>query len=51
MEANVWLVAAAWMALALLASLLSIWLGISVALIEILVGVVAGNYLHITSSP
>ena len=44
---NVWFVAAAWMALALVASLISIWTGISVALIEILVGVVAGNFLHL----
>ena len=33
------------MALALAASLISIWTGVSVALIEILVGVVAGNFL------
>lgn len=41
---KVWFVAAAWMALALVASLISIWTGVSVALIEILVGVVAGNF-------
>ena len=40
---NIWFIAAVWMALALLASLISIRTGISVALIEILVGVVAGN--------
>jgi Kef-type K+ transport system membrane component KefB len=45
MEQNVWLVASAWMALALVASLVSIRIGISVALVEILVGVVAGNFL------
>jgi hypothetical protein len=37
---NAWFVAAIWMALALVASLVSIRTGISVALIEILVGVV-----------
>lgn len=42
---NIWLIAAIWMALAFAASLISIWTGISVALIEILVGVVAGNFL------
>ncbi len=47
---NVWFVAAAWMALALVASLISIWTGISVALIEILVGVVAGNSLHLQAN-
>lgn len=45
MEGNVWLIASGWMALALLASLVSIRLGISVALVEILVGVLAGNLL------
>src|SRR5438128_1112072 len=40
---NIWFIAAVWMGLALIASLISIGTGISVALIEILVGVVAGN--------
>ena len=40
---NIWFVAAVWMGLALIGSLVSIWTGISVALIEILVGVVVGN--------
>lgn len=40
---NVWYVAALWMGLAFVASLISIRTGISVALIEIVVGVVAGN--------
>jgi len=47
---NIWLVAAAWMGLALAASLVSIQLGISVALIEILVGVLAGNFLGLHST-
>src|SRR5213075_523949 len=47
MTQNVWCIAAIWMALALSASLISIWAGISVALVEILVGVVAGNFLGI----
>ncbi len=42
---NIWFVAAFWMGLALVASLISIRLGISVALVEILVGVLVGN-LH-----
>jgi Kef-type K+ transport system membrane component KefB len=48
---NIWFVAAGWMAMALIASLISIRLGISVALIEMFVGVIAGNYLgfHTTS--
>ena len=42
---NIWFVAAAWMGLALAASLISIRLGISVALIEIAFGIIAGNFL------
>jgi Kef-type K+ transport system membrane component KefB len=44
---NIWFVAAIWMGMALIASLISIRIGISVALIEILVGVIAGNFLGI----
>jgi len=48
---NVYIIAALWMGLALLASLFSIRLGISVALVEIAVGVIGGNFLglHTTS--
>src|SRR5437016_608424 len=42
---NVWFVAAIWMALALSASVISIWAGIYVALVEIILGVIAGNFL------
>ncbi len=41
---HVWYTAAAWVGVALLASLLSIRLGISVALVEIFLGFVAGNF-------
>jgi len=44
---NIWLIAALWMGMALVASLISIRIGISVALVEILVGVLAGNFLGI----
>jgi Kef-type K+ transport system membrane component KefB len=44
---NIWFVAAIWMGLALIASIISIRLGVSVALIEILIGVLAGNFLGI----
>jgi Kef-type K+ transport system membrane component KefB len=47
---NVWFVAALWMLLAFAASLISIWTGLSVALIEILVGVFAGNVLGVHST-
>ena len=44
---NVYLVAAAWIGLAFAASLISIRIGLSVALTEILVGVIAGNAFHL----
>src|SRR5229473_5461297 len=46
---NVWLIAALWIALALAASLLSVWLTISVALTEIVVGAMgfAAPYLGV----
>jgi Kef-type K+ transport system membrane component KefB len=50
-ESNIWLIAAAWMALALAASLISIRVGVSVALIEILIGVAAGNFLGLHTAP
>lgn len=45
---NFWLVAAAWVGLATLAGMAAKRTGISVALVEILVGIVAGNFLGIT---
>lgn len=43
---HVWFNAAAWMGMALVASVISICLGVSVALVEIAVGIVGGNFLH-----
>ena len=45
---NIWLIASLWVGLALIAAMISIRVGISVALIEIGVGVLAGNFLHLT---
>ncbi len=48
---NIWFTAALWMGLAFVASLISIRIGISVALVEILIGIVAGNVgLHQTTA-
>jgi len=47
---NIWLDAAFWIGLALAASILSVWTGISVAMIEIIVGVIAGNYLGLNTT-
>jgi Kef-type K+ transport system membrane component KefB len=48
---NQWLTAAVWMGLALAASIYSVRLGISVALAEILFGVIGGNFLHLEVTP
>ncbi|MHB1420356.1 MAG: hypothetical protein ACYCX4_12365 [Bacillota bacterium] len=41
---NTWLVAAQWIALALAAGLIAGWTGISISLVEIIVGVIGGNF-------
>jgi Kef-type K+ transport system membrane component KefB len=51
MQSNIWLVAAVWMGLALVASVISIRVGISVALIEIIVGIIAGNFFGLQIAP
>ena len=48
---NIWLIATIWMALALAASLISIRVGLSVALAEIIVGVIGGNFLGLHTAP
>ena len=45
---NVWLASALWLGLALLASIISIRVAMSVALIEIIVGTIAGNVVGLT---
>ena len=45
---NVWLASALWLGLALLASIISIRVAMSVALVEIIVGTVAGNVVGLT---
>jgi Kef-type K+ transport system membrane component KefB len=48
---NLWLASALWIGLALVASILSVWVAISVALVEIVVGVVAGNIVGLPLAP
>ena len=48
---NTYLIAALWLGLALLASLVSIRVGVSVALIEIGLGVIGGNFLGLHTTP
>lgn len=50
MELNQWFVAAIWIGLAFLASLISIRTAISVALVEIIVGALAGNIASIPTA-
>ena len=49
--ADVWLASALWIGLALIASVLSVWVAISVALTEIIVGAVAGNIIGLPLAP
>lgn len=48
---NVWLASALWIGLALLASIISIRIAMSVALVEIMVGAVAGNAIGLDITP
>lgn len=48
---NIWLDAAFWVGLALAASIISVRLGISVAMVEIMVGVIGGNFLGLHTTP
>jgi Kef-type K+ transport system membrane component KefB len=48
---NVWLASSVWLALALAASIISIRVAISVALIEIVVGAIAGNTIGLEITP
>jgi Kef-type K+ transport system membrane component KefB len=48
---NVWLASALWIGLALVASIVSVWVAVSVALIEIIVGVIAGNTVGLPLAP
>jgi Kef-type K+ transport system membrane component KefB len=50
MVENVWLTSALWIGLALVSSLLSIRLALSVALVEIIVGMIGGNLLGLAAT-
>ncbi|MDN5347404.1 MAG: hypothetical protein PWP65_968 [Clostridia bacterium] len=49
--ADVWLTASLWVGLALIGGLIAGWTGVSISLIEILVGVAGGNFLGLTPTP
>jgi Kef-type K+ transport system membrane component KefB len=48
---NVWLASSVWLALALAASIISIRVAVSVALVEIVVGAIAGNTIGLEITP
>ena len=48
---NLWLASSLWIGLALIASILSVWVALSVALVEIMVGAVAGNLVGLPLAP
>src|SRR5208282_2757749 len=48
---NVWFQSALWMALALIAAMGSLWITISAALFEIVVGAIAGNTVGMPLTP
>jgi Kef-type K+ transport system membrane component KefB len=48
---NIWLASALWIGLALVAAVMQNWVAVSVALLEIMVGAVAGNLVDLTLTP
>lgn len=48
---NLWLASALWIGLALIASVMQRWVVVSIALLEIVVGAVAGNLVDLTLTP
>jgi Kef-type K+ transport system membrane component KefB len=48
---NVWFASAVWIGLALLAAVMQNWVAVSIALIEIIIGAIAGNLIDLTLTP
>lgn len=48
---NIWLASALWIGLALVASVAQVWVAVSVALLEIIVGAIAGNIVTMPLTP
>jgi Kef-type K+ transport system membrane component KefB len=48
---NVWFVSALWIGLALIAASMQAWVAVSVALLEIIIGAVAGNLVDMSLTP
>lgn len=48
---NIWLASAVWIGLALAASIAQTWVAVSIALLEIIIGAIAGNLMPLTLTP
>ena len=48
---NIWFASAVWIGLALLAAVLQNWVAVSIALLEIIIGAIAGNLIDLTLTP
>jgi Kef-type K+ transport system membrane component KefB len=48
---NIWFASAVWVGLALAASVMQNWVAVSIALLEIIIGAVAGNLVDLTLTP
>src|SRR5437016_3430362 len=48
---NIWFASAVWIGLALAAAVLQNWVAVSIALLEIIVGAIAGNIVDLTLTP
>src|SRR5690348_2087436 len=48
---NIWFASAVWVGLALAASVMQNWIAVSIALLEIIIGAVAGNVVDLTLTP
>jgi Kef-type K+ transport system membrane component KefB len=48
---NIWLASAVWIGLALVASAMQNWVAVSIALLEIIIGAIAGNVITLTLTP
>src|SRR5215831_15832322 len=48
---NIWFASALWIGLALIAASLQAWVAVSVALLEIIIGAIAGNLVDLTLTP
>jgi Kef-type K+ transport system membrane component KefB len=48
---NIWFVSALWIGLALIAASMQAWIAVSVALLEIMIGAIAGNLVDMTLTP